>query len=199
MIYDDDDRMIEDEDDGYSDVLEDDAEPEPIFNFKLFPGRSGRNGRNKSKASREEEYDDEYEEEEYEKPRRGGYEEPRRREESRSSSSRSRSQGYSEPVRPVRRQDVKIESFVPKAFDEVKEVAASLRSGATVLVSLEHASADERRRIMDFMAGVIFATDGQFLHFSSNVYVFAPAGVPMGGIPVESESRSEEEPIGSYY
>ena len=192
MIYDDDDRMIEDEDDGYSDVLEDDAEPEPIFNFKIFQGK------NKRKASREE-YDDEYEEEEYEKPRRGGYEEPRRREESRSSSGRSRSQGYSEPARPVRRQDVKIDSFVPRTFEEVKKVAASLRSGATVLVNLEHASADERRRIMDFMAGVIFATDGQFLHFSTNAYVFAPAGVPMGGIPVESESRSEEETIGSYY
>lgn len=181
MTYDDDERMIEDEDDGYSDVFED--EPEPLFNFPKF--------KRKRKAPREE-----YEEE-YEEPRRG-YEEPRRREEPRSNINYDSRRGYSEPVRPAQGLKPDVSMHFPQSYEEVKSIAASLRAGHTVLLNLERASSDEQRRIMDFMAGVIFATDGQCHRFSSSTYVFAPAGVRIEGISIETGSSSAEESTGVY-
>ena len=199
MTYDDDRVLDSDlESDGYSDVFED--EPEPLFNFSLFkrkPREPREDSYEEPRRSRyEEPRRERYEEprrERYEEPRRERYEEPRREryEESRSVNYDSR-RGYTAPIKAAPSVKADVSIHTPETFDEVKKIAGNLLNRCTVILNLERASTDVQIRILDFMSGVLLATDGKVYRTSSTSYVFAPDGVHIEGISVDSAASAEE-------
>jgi FtsZ-interacting cell division protein YlmF len=67
-------------------------------------------------------------------------------------------------------------------FSDCRTIGESFRSNNPLLVDLSNAPEDERKRIIDFMAGMTFALNGTIERVSSGVFMVLPHGVE-----VESE------------
>ena len=67
-------------------------------------------------------------------------------------------------------------SFKPKSYVEARELAETFRSGEAVLVSLEQAPDHDAKRLIDFMAGIVFQSRGHIERVSSKVFLITPGG-----------------------
>jgi cell division inhibitor SepF len=67
-------------------------------------------------------------------------------------------------------------------FADCRKIGESFRSNNPLLVDLSNAPEDERKRIIDFMAGMTFALNGTIQRVSSGVFMVLP-----NGVEVESE------------
>ncbi|MBC7326984.1 cell division protein SepF [bacterium] len=79
-------------------------------------------------------------------------------------------------LRLYSRKDVPVYRREVKGFEEVEEPALRLRQGFIVIVNLENASEEARRRSVDFLMGVTFGIRGSFEKVGDKVYLFAPPG-----------------------
>lgn len=75
-----------------------------------------------------------------------------------------------------------------KYEDVMKEPVRFLRENSTVILNLEKvASVDSRKRIVDFMAGVVAAIDGRIVRVAECTYTVVPSTVDLSGDMVETE------------
>ena len=65
----------------------------------------------------------------------------------------------------------------PAAFDEVSTVADYLLSGCTVLLNIELLDAASTLRMLDFLNGVTYSTDGDIKNVSRSTYIITPHNV----------------------
>lgn len=64
----------------------------------------------------------------------------------------------------------------PKRFEEAQEVADSLKAGKPVLLHLEGAERELAQRLVNFLAGSVYALGGE-MHRVGAAVLFVPAGV----------------------
>ena len=69
----------------------------------------------------------------------------------------------------------------PSAFTDAKQIADHLIAKKTVVLNLETASPDNKRRIIDFLGGVAYANGGQLKKVSTNTYIITPYNVNVSG------------------
>ena len=62
-------------------------------------------------------------------------------------------------------------------YEDVVMVAESLLDHCTVVLNLDAANKEVRRRILDFLSGVAFSIGGQVCRVSENTYVITPSNV----------------------
>ncbi|PPE04495.1 cell division protein SepF [Entomoplasma ellychniae] len=62
------------------------------------------------------------------------------------------------------------EIFVPKIFNDVKNVADELKSNKIALVDLSQLKSDDKRRVIDFISGVIYINDGSQKKLEKEIY-----------------------------
>lgn len=65
----------------------------------------------------------------------------------------------------------------PAAFDEVSTVADYLLSGCTVLLNIELLDSATTLRMLDFLNGVTYSTDGDIKNVSRSTYIITPRNV----------------------
>lgn len=65
----------------------------------------------------------------------------------------------------------------PGIFDEAQEVGDHFKARQPVIVNLQDASSDLRRRLVDFAAGLCYALDGQVERVTPGVYLLTPSDV----------------------
>ncbi len=65
----------------------------------------------------------------------------------------------------------------PAVFDEAQEVGDHFKQRQPVIVNLQDASSDLRRRLVDFAAGLCYALDGQVERVTPGVYLLTPSDV----------------------
>lgn len=65
----------------------------------------------------------------------------------------------------------------PATFDEAQEVGDHFKQRQPVIVNLQDASSDLRRRLVDFAAGLCYALDGQVERVTPGVYLLTPSDV----------------------
>ena len=65
--------------------------------------------------------------------------------------------------------------------DQAAEVADHLRDKRTVVLNLESANKDVSRRILDFVSGVAYATDGKIQKIANSTYIITPFNVEIMG------------------
>lgn len=65
----------------------------------------------------------------------------------------------------------------PMSFDEVMAAVHAVRERKTVLLNLSSMPPEEAQRSADFVAGGVFALDGQQERLGELVFLFAPFGV----------------------
>ncbi len=65
----------------------------------------------------------------------------------------------------------------PEVFTDAKQIADHLISKKTVVLNLETASAENKRRIIDFLVGVAYANGGSLKPVANLTYIITPYNV----------------------
>ena len=81
----------------------------------------------------------------------------------------ARPRSSSAAVRPI--------VVAPATFDEAQEVGDHFKRRQPVIVNLQDAGSDLRRRLVDFAAGLCYALDGQVERITPGVYLLTPSDV----------------------
>jgi cell division inhibitor SepF len=81
-------------------------------------------------------------------------------------------------VRPLPRvTSGKPHTVAPGSFNDAQQVADHYKSNQPVIVNLEAADRDLRRRLIDFCSGLCYGLGGQMERVADNVYLLTPSNV----------------------
>ena len=69
----------------------------------------------------------------------------------------------------------------PEQFESAPEIADHLREERTVVLNLESVSKDIARRLLDFVAGVAYASEGKVKKVAAFTYIVTPFNVDILG------------------
>jgi cell division inhibitor SepF len=76
-----------------------------------------------------------------------------------------------------RRGGSQVSVFSPRSYQDVVEIADSLRSRQVVIVNLQNADRTLLQRVVDFTSGVAYTIDGKIQKLAESIYLVVPAGV----------------------
>lgn len=110
----------------------------------------------------------------------------------RESSSNERAERYSERPRIKRHDGDKVVNIhtttqlqvvlvKPEKFDEAAAIADNLNEKRTVVLNLESTNRDVARRLLDFLSGVAYASNGQIKRVANSTYIITPYNVDVMG------------------
>lgn len=78
----------------------------------------------------------------------------------------------------------------PERFEEAPGIADNLNAKRTVVLNLESTNRDVSRRLLDFLSGVAYASNGQIKRVANSTYIITPYNVDvMGDLIDELESN----------
>lgn len=83
----------------------------------------------------------------------------------------------------------KVVIFKPGSFEDVREITNEVKNRRAVIVNLERLDKDNAKRVLDFMAGSIFALDGTVKKIGPGIFLFAPDNVDVAGLETEEENQ----------
>ena len=78
----------------------------------------------------------------------------------------------------------------PEVFTDAKQIADHLIAKKTVVLNLETASAETKRRIIDFLVGVAYANGGSLKPVANMTYIITPYNVGFIGEDLVGELES---------
>ena len=76
-----------------------------------------------------------------------------------------------------RRTGTEVSVYSPRAYQDVVEIADSLRNRQVVIINLQNADRTLLQRVVDFTSGVAFTIDGKIQKLAEAIYLVVPAGV----------------------
>lgn len=128
-----------------------------------------------------EEEEEEIVQETYERPARAGYF-GRRYADQNQSAERSEKSGKVLSMTTATNTQVantssKMVITEPQCFDDVKEIGEHLKQRRSVIINLETVNKEDQRRIIDFLSGATFVTEGTIQKISSLIYLITPKSV----------------------
>ena len=71
----------------------------------------------------------------------------------------------------------RIETVTPRTYNDARTIGESFRSGVPVIMNLSDIGDDDAKRLVDFAAGLIFATRGTINRITAKVFLLSPEGV----------------------
>jgi cell division inhibitor SepF len=81
-------------------------------------------------------------------------------------------------VRPARAASISdIVSLTPRVYSDAKLIGEHYRNGQTVVMNLTDMDDEERRRLVDFAAGLVFGHQGSIERVTSKVFLLTPPSV----------------------
>lgn len=82
----------------------------------------------------------------------------------------------------------------PRAYSEAQQIADHLKKRNTVVVNLKRVTADQAKRIMDFLSGTIYAIRGNIQKIGSGIFLCTPNNINVQGkITEDTEDKSKKE------
>ena len=80
----------------------------------------------------------------------------------------------------------------PRAFSESQQIADHLKMRNTVVVNLKRVTSDQAKRIVDFLAGTIYAIGGDLQKIGGGIFLCTPNNINIQGkITDDSEKTSK--------
>jgi cell division inhibitor SepF len=76
-----------------------------------------------------------------------------------------------------RRGGTEVSVYSPRSYQDVVEIADSLRNRQVVIVNLQNADRMLLQRVVDFTSGVAYTIDGRIQKLADAIYLVVPAGV----------------------
>ena len=73
--------------------------------------------------------------------------------------------------------NIELKVVRPASFDEVGEIADYLMDGCTVVLNLELLDNVQTVRMLDFLNGVTYSTDGEIKNVAKSTYIITPHNV----------------------
>lgn len=97
--------------------------------------------------------------------------------------------------RPVQQASAfaRIETVTPRAYNDARTVGQHFRDGVPVIMNLSEIGDADAKRLVDFAAGLVFASHGSINRVTAKVFLLSPAG-----IEVTDEDR-ERIAAGGFY
>ena len=83
----------------------------------------------------------------------------------------------------------RITTIHPRTYNEAKTIGEHFREGVPVIMNLSEMDDDDAKRLVDFSAGLVFATRGTIERVTSKVFLLSPEHVEVGG--------EDSEPVGT--
>lgn len=93
---------------------------------------------------------------------------------------------YEEPKKPVTPivakagdadSNIELKLVRPASFDEVGDIADHLLAGCTVVLNMELLDNVQTIRMLDFLNGVTYSTDGEIKNVAKSTYIITPHNV----------------------
>jgi cell division inhibitor SepF len=81
------------------------------------------------------------------------------------------------PLAQPRRGGTEVSVYSPRAYQDVVEIADSLRNRQVVIINLQNADRTLLQRVVDFTSGVAYTIDGKIQKLAEAIYLVVPAGV----------------------
>lgn len=81
--------------------------------------------------------------------------------------------------------------FEPRAYSETQDIATYLKSNQATVVNLHRLHAEQSKRVIDFLSGVIYAIDGDIQQIGSKIFLCTPKSMRVSG--TISLDRDEDE------
>lgn len=69
----------------------------------------------------------------------------------------------------------------PRSYDEVQEIADHLKNRKAVVINLQRVSMEQAKRIVDFLAGTVYAIGGDIQKLGTNIFLCTPDNVDVSG------------------
>ena len=69
----------------------------------------------------------------------------------------------------------------PRSFDDSTEIANNLLANKACVVNIHRLQEASAIRLLDFLAGVIYAIKGEYQRIDRNVFLFTPHDMPVDG------------------
>jgi len=76
-----------------------------------------------------------------------------------------------------RRGGTEVSVYSPRSYQDVVEIADSLRARKVVIVNLQNADRMLLQRVVDFTSGVAYTIDGKIQKLAEAIYLVVPSGV----------------------
>ena len=79
----------------------------------------------------------------------------------------------------------------PRAFSESQQIADHLKNRHTVVVNLKRVTADQAKRIMDFLSGTIYAIGGNLQKVGGGIFLCTPKNMSVSGQITEEDKKEK--------
>ena len=87
----------------------------------------------------------------------------------------------------------KIVCVEPRAYSESQQIADHLKRKNSVVVNLKRVTADQSKRIIDFLSGTLYAIGGDLQKLGNGIYLCTPKNVDVEGRMSDEESDKKSK------
>ena len=85
---------------------------------------------------------------------------------------------------------LKVVLVKPERFEAASEIADHLKEKRTVVMNLESTHKDVARRLIDFLSGVAYASEGKIKKVAASTYIITPYSVDIQGDLIDELSNN---------
>lgn len=82
--------------------------------------------------------------------------------------------------------------FKPQKYAEAAEIADHFKNKKTIVLNLDNTNKDVANRLLDFLAGVAYAADGDLKRIATTTYMIVPYNVEISGDTIEELESSSD-------
>ena len=80
----------------------------------------------------------------------------------------------------------------PRAYSESQQIADHLKNGNTVVVNMKRVTADQAKRIVDFLSGTVYALSGDLQKIGAGIFLCTPRDVNVEGAITDDEDKGKK-------
>ena len=77
----------------------------------------------------------------------------------------------------------------PRAYSESQQIADHLKKRNTVVVNLKRVTAEQAKRIVDFLSGTLYAIGGDLQKLGSGIFLCTPKNINVQGKMTDEEEK----------
>lgn len=102
-------------------------------------------------------------------------------------------EAYDTPETEVSKSGSKMVLVEPRAYSESQQIADHLKRRNSVVVNLKRVTADQARRIIDFLSGTLYAIGGDLQRLGNGIYLCTPKNVDVEGRISDEDSEKKNK------
>jgi len=83
----------------------------------------------------------------------------------------------------------------PRAFSESQQIADHLKKRNTVVVNMKRVTAEQAKRIIDFLSGTVYAIGGDLQKIGGGIFLCTPKNVNVEGSITDEDNNKKQDEI----